>query len=190
MEGTRVMPGERTPVTDVERRQPGSENAWRILDTIRDWTKHAETKAATTLAASGVIGGVLYSLVTGGDDHSPWFAAAAAVSTVCTVAAGLTAGLVLWPRHRLSGDTAPASLLFYDHIGREYATSHADYRDRLNQLLRDEEALVAAVTDQIWANALVARRKYSWVGRSIGLLLLALTAVAVAAVLSAAETVG
>lgn len=184
------MAGERTTVADVERQPQGSENAWRILDTIRDWTKHAETKAATILAAAGVLGGVLYSLVTGGDDRSPWFAAAAAVSAVCTVAAGLTAGLVLLPRQRLPDRTAPASLLFYSHIGSEYATRPDVYRDRLGELLRDEEALAAAVADQIWANALVARHKYRWVGRSIGLLLFAVTAVAVTAVLSAAETVG
>ncbi|KAA0940813.1 Pycsar system effector family protein [Streptomyces apricus] len=177
----------------VGQQQTGPENAWRVLEVIRDWTKHAETKAATIMAAAGVVGGVLYSLVAGGGDrwdHSPWFAAAAVVSAVCTVAAGLTAGLVLWPRQRLSGGTEPTSLLFYDHIGREHPTSHADYRDRLSELLRDEDALVAAVADQVWANALVARRKYRWVGRSIVLLLFALTAVAVAAILSAAETLG
>lgn len=184
------MAEEPTTATDVGHQQAGSDSAWRILDTIRDWIKHAETKAATTLAAAGVVAGVLYSLVTGGGDRSAWFASAAVMSAVCTVAAGLTAGLVLWPRQRLAVGTMPASLLFYDHIGRAYSASHSDYRDRLSELLRDEDALVAAVVDQIWANALVARRKFRWAGRSIGLLLFALLGLAVAAVLSAAETAG
>ena len=183
------MARERTTVKTAEQRPAGTEDAWRILDTVRDWTKHAETKAATTLAASGVLVGVLYSLVTGGGSDAPGFVVAAAVTAVCAVAAGLTAGLVLWPRQRIADPTLPTSLLFYDHIGRAYATSHADYRDRLHALLRDEEALVSAVAEQIWANALVARRKYRWVGRSVGLLLVALTALAVAAVLSAVERV-
>ncbi|MEV7196853.1 Pycsar system effector family protein [Streptomyces sp. NPDC093510] len=184
------MAGEPAAATDVGHQQARSDNAWRILDTIRDWTKHAETKAATTLAAAGVVAGVLYSLVTGSGGRSAWFASAAAVSAVCTVAAGLTAGLVLWPRQRIAVGTMPTSLLFYDHIGREYSASHSEYRDRLNELLRDEDALLAAVVDQIWANALVARRKFGWVSRSIGLLLFALLGLAVAAVLSAAETAG
>ncbi|MEI5098342.1 DUF5706 domain-containing protein [Streptomyces sp. PmtG] len=137
-----------------------------------------------------MVGGVLYSLSTGGEDHSAWFAAAAALSVVCAVASGLSAGLVLWPRQRLSGAVTSTSLLFYDHIGREYAAGHTDYRDRLNALLRDEDALVAAVAEQIWANAVVARRKFRWVARSIGLLLVSLIALAVAAVLSAVETLG
>lgn len=182
------MARERTTVKTAGTRQPGTEDAWRILDTVRDWTKHAEAKAATTLAASGVLAGVLYSLVTGAHTGSPWFAAAALLAAVCAVAAGLTAGLVLWPRQRISDPTLPTSLLYYDHIGRAYAGSHAAYRARLHALLRDEEALETAVAEQIWAGALVARRKYYWVGRSIGLLLVALTALAVAAVLSAAET--
>lgn len=178
------MAGERTTVTDVEHQSQRSEHAWRILDAVRDWTKHAETKAATTLAASGVVGGVLYSLVTGGDDRSPWFTVAVAVSALCSVSAGVTAGLVLLPRQRLTGSALPTSLLFYHHITRECATGR-DYGDRLNELLRDEDALVTAVADQIWATAVVAGRKYRWVGRSIALLLLAVVAVAVAAVVSA-----
>ncbi|NUO40849.1 MAG: hypothetical protein HOV82_02310 [Streptomyces sp.] len=184
------MAGEPTAATDVVPQQAGSDNAWRILDTIRDWTKHAEAKAAATLTAAGVVAGILYSLVNGGGDRSVWFASAAAVSAVCTVAAGITAGLVLWPRQQLTVGTMPTSLLFYDHIARAYSASHSDYSDRLTELLRDEDALVAAVVDQIWATALVARRKFRWVGRSIGLLLFALLGLAVAAVLSATETAG
>ncbi|SME91514.1 Pycsar system effector family protein [Streptomyces sp. Amel2xC10] len=169
-------------------RPAGAEDAWRILDTVRDLSKHAEAKAGTTLAASGVLAGVLYSLVTTGDADSPWFVAAVAVTAVCALAAGLTAGLVLWPRQRIADDTLPTSLLFYEHIGREFATRHADYRDRLRALLRDEEALVTTLAEQIWATAHVTRTKYRWVGRSIALLLVALAALAVSAALSAAET--
>lgn len=177
-----------TRVTPWRRRQPGADHVWRILENVREWTKHAEAKAATTLAAAAALGGVLYTLVTGGDDRSGWFAAAATLCALCTLAAGLTAGLALWPRPRLRGSGVPDSLLHYDHIARRYAGAGAAYRARLTGLLQDEEALVAAIADQIWANALVARRKYSWVSRSVALLLIALAAMAVAAVLSATHT--
>ncbi|MGX1543064.1 Pycsar system effector family protein [Streptomyces adustus] len=171
----------------TRHRQPGTDHAWRILENVREWTKHAEAKAATTLAAAAALGGVLYTLVTGTDDRSAWFDAAAASCALCVLGSGLTAGMALWPRPRLRGSSEPDSPLHYDHIARRHKGSSADYRARLTDLLQDEEALVSAIADQAWANAQVAHHKYSWVSRSVALLLTSLATLAVAATLSAAR---
>ena len=46
--------------------------AWKAASLVNDWVRHAETKSAGVLAASGVVGGVLYNLVKGLTDFDCW----------------------------------------------------------------------------------------------------------------------
>ena len=83
-------PGRPTVVVAEVKGEP--DHAWKALSLVNDWIKHAETKAGATLAAAGVVGGVLFNLMQ--DRHNAGWNLDIA-STVCGSAALATAG----PRH-------------------------------------------------------------------------------------------
>jgi hypothetical protein len=169
--------------THAESKRPSPDDAWMALALVVDWIKHAETKAVATLAASGVVGGVLYTLAENHRGSDLAFRVAATACGVFAFGAGLGAGMVLRPR--LRSPEEPTNLLYYDHIARMYRTGVDAYVDSLTALMLDHRALVDAIAGQIWANAHVARRKYRWGGVGIVSLLLALLTLALTALLDA-----
>ncbi|UXY27241.1 Pycsar system effector family protein [Streptomyces sp. HUAS TT20] len=150
------------------------DNAWRTLQIVTDWIKHAEAKAAVTLTAAGVIGGILYSLVTTTSPRNLPFDLAASLGAALTAGSAMAAGLVLRPRRKTNGNNGnneqPPNLLFFEHIARAYRSPEDGYTQALSRLLADDRKLTTAVAEQIWANAHVARQKYFW--SSIGTVLL------------------
>jgi hypothetical protein len=167
----------------LKSQPPSADNAWNALMLVIGWIKHAETKAAATLGASGVIGGVLYTLVRNESTPSLGFGIAASVCAIFMFGAGASAGMALRPRLRSPEEST--NLLYYDHIVRMYCTRIDAYTTSLIALLLDHRSLIAAIADQVWANAHVARQKYRWGSLGVISLLLALTALALAAALSA-----
>ncbi|MBQ1096641.1 hypothetical protein KBY55_11190 [Streptomyces sp. b94] len=157
---------------------PNPDHAWKALGLVVDWIKHAETKAGATLAATGVTGGVLYNLVKDVGTPSTWLIASASLCGLAVLAAGLCAGLVLWPRLKMRED--PTSLLYFHHIARGHSASDT-YAMSLAALTKDMEALVTEIASQSWANSKVAHDKYMWGGRAIRLLLIALALLSVTA---------
>jgi len=159
------------------------DNAWRALALVNDWIKHAETKAVATLAASGVAGGVLYTLVRGEPKPSLAFKVTAVACAVFVLGGGLGAGMALRPRLRSREE--PSNLLYYNHLARMYPTRADKYTDALTALVQDPDELMSAVAGQVWANAHVARRKYRWGGAGIACLLLGLAALGATAFVAA-----
>lgn len=172
-----------TSASQPEPEPPNADNAWNALTLVIGWIKHAETKAAATLGASGIIGGILYTLVKNERDPSLGFGISAAVCAVFMFVAGISAGMALRPR--LRSPEEPTNLLYYDHIARMYRTRIDAYTDSLIALLLDHRSLVAAIAGQVWANAHVARQKYRWGSLGIISFLLALATLALTATLSA-----
>lgn len=74
------------------------DQAWKALTLVNDWVKHAETKSATTLAASGVTGGVLYNLVKDQSNPGWWLTIFGGACGVGVLLAGAFALLALTPR--------------------------------------------------------------------------------------------
>ncbi|MEU2617562.1 Pycsar system effector family protein [Streptomyces sp. NPDC007157] len=141
-----------------------------------DWIKHAESKAAATLASSGVVAAILYNLLK--DEKKLNLP-----SLICTVAcaffaatAALCAGMALRPRLRSREE--PKSALYYHHIARKHVRKQGSdtYVEQLKALTADSDLLVAEIAAQIWANAHVARDKYRWGNYGLTSLLLALPA--------------
>ncbi|WP_329111648.1 DUF5706 domain-containing protein [[Kitasatospora] papulosa] len=157
---------------------PNPDHAWKALGLVIDWIKHAETKAGATLAATGVTAVILYNLVKDADTPSTWLIASATLCGLTVLAAGLCAGLVLWPRLKMKED--PTSLLYFHHIARGHVVSDT-YTTSLVALTKDMEALVTEISSQSWANSKVAHEKYMWGGRAIRLLLIALFILSVTA---------
>jgi hypothetical protein len=74
------------------------DQAWKALSLVNDWVKHAETKSATILAATGVVGGVLYNLVKGRTDPGWWLTIVGGLCGIAVVFAGVCSLLALTPR--------------------------------------------------------------------------------------------
>jgi hypothetical protein len=162
--------------------------AWKAVGLVNDWVRHAETKAATTLAASGVIGGVLYNLVKAQTDIGLTLTIAAPLSAALAVAAAVCAVVALWPR--LRSREAPTNALYFDHIARRHPKSAAGYIRELKEMIADPDVLLDHLGQQVWANARVARRKYRWAGWALVALMGAALALAVVALKLALLSIG
>jgi Family of unknown function (DUF5706) len=161
---------DRGPDADLEA---GIDQAWGVLEQVAKWIVHAEGKASLTLASAGVIGGVLFSVVNGrqlglAPACGAWFCAA------LILASGLCAAVSLWPR--IGRFREPVSLLYFGEIARRYPDSPAPYAEALTALLREPDRLAEQIANQIWANSLIAARKFRWANIGLGVLISALLA--------------
>jgi hypothetical protein len=167
--------------------EPDADPAWKTLGLVNDWLKHAETKGAGSLAAAGVIGGILFNIIKDRPHVNIWAGVAATACGVCVIGAALFAAASLWPR--LTSREQPTSPLYFNHIAR----AHADvstYHDAFRLLTGDKEQIIREVAVQVWANAHVAHKKYRWAGVAIAAVIAALLCLAVTAILIEAQTRG
>lgn len=165
------------PPPPVDNAPVDAAEAWKAVGLVNDWVKHAETKATGCVAASGVIGGVLYNLVKD-EDHLRWWAGFSAV--VCAVGIIFAASMAitaLWPR--LRAKEAPTSSLYFDHIARRHPKSPTGYVSEFRALVMDSEELLRQLAQQVWANAGVARRKHRFAGLAMVGLVIALAGLSV-----------
>ncbi|MGY0491784.1 Pycsar system effector family protein [Streptomyces sp. WG-D5] len=100
------------------------------------------------------------------------------LSGFSVTAAGICAGLVLWPRLRAKEE--PISHLYFSHTARAHAVD-STYIDALLILTGNPEDLVKEIAAQGWANSKVAHKKYFWGGLAIRFLLTGLILLAVSA---------
>lgn len=157
------------------------DQAWKMLGLVNDWIKHAETKAAGTVAASGISAGVLYNLMKGVTDPGKCIEVPAVICGIFITIAGLSAAWALRPRLWARED--PTSNLYFEHIARRHGrkAGFAEYDKTVRVLSTEDAALVGEIAGQIWANAHVARAKYRWASIGLTAVLLALAALAVTA---------
>mgnify|MGYP000930116171 CR=1 FL=1 len=169
------------PEMAVESVAGNPDQAWRMLGLVNDWIKHAETKAAGTVAASGISAGVLYNLMKGVSDPSRCIEVPAVICGMFITIAGLSAAWALRPRLWARED--PTSNLYFNHIARRYRRKSgvAEYDKTVRALSTEDAALVGEIAGQIWANAHVARAKYRWASIGLTAVLFALAALAVTA---------
>jgi hypothetical protein len=165
----------------VEAVAGNPDQAWKMLSLVNDWIKHAETKAAGTIAASGISAGVLYNLLKDLTDPGKWIEVPAAICGVLVSIAGLAAAWALRPR--LWSREEPTSNLYFDHIARRHGRREggAAYGETVRALSAADAKLVGEIAGQIWANARVARAKYRWANIGLSAVLLALVALAATA---------
>lgn len=165
----------------VEAIAGNPDQAWRMLGLVNDWIKHAETKAAGTIATAGVAAGVLYNLLKDVTASGNSIKVPAVICAILIVLAGLSAAWALWPRLRSREE--PTSNLYFDHIARRHSRNAgvAEYEKVVRSLSAEDATLIGEIAGQIWANAHVARAKYKWAGVGLSAVLLALAALAVTA---------
>lgn len=166
--------------SDEDPKPPGTDDAWRVLLLQLDLVKHAETKAAAALASSGVLGGLLYSLVSQNETGGVLFAVVASAAAIAIVGAAAAAGVALRPRlFTRQGSQNP---LFYRAVARRFGHDADAFGRVFGTLLTDRAALLSALSGQILANANVATRKYRAVNVAVLTLLGALGLLAAAAI--------
>jgi hypothetical protein len=172
-----------TPASPSSSTDQLPDHGWRILDSVTNLIGHADSKAGAILAACGVIGGLLFSLVSGRTGLSAW---AIVPATACAALAGTAAGcagMALRPRRIHVG--LPFNALYFEHIARVGGDSATRYGESLRELLRDTETLTDQLVAQIWISSRIAVRKYDWVDRAMLALFGSLTALGLTALLIA-----
>jgi hypothetical protein len=162
---------------------PDPDQAWKALSLVNDWLRHAETKLAATLAATGVSGGVLFNLVKNHDHGSVLFNISAATCFAGVIVAGTFALVGLFPRVQLSRPQEtkdePINPLFFHDIARAFKGDAPSYSAILHTLTTTPDDLVRHISQQVHANSTVAQLKYRWANWAIRALLLGLVGLAV-----------
>jgi hypothetical protein len=147
-----------------------------------DWIKHGETKAAISLAASGVVLGVLFNLVRTSPPREWRESLPAILCALLTVAAALFCILSLRPR--LAATQSNKSNLYFGDIATSYTRSSGPepYLTNLRLLLNDNDRLLDEIGVQIWENAQIAQQRFRHSTSALRLLLWALAPLAVVGV--------
>lgn len=153
-------------------RDSAQDQIWKVLDLTTGWSAHADAKAGLILAATSVVGGVLFSVAHGTSRLTAAVLCAAWACSLSVIAAGICAAAALKPRLRLRNQ--PASLIHFGDIAASHPDSPDAYIKALHELVDDDEALAAAISSQIWVNSLIVSRKYFWANLSLLALIAAL----------------
>lgn len=165
---------------------PDPDQAWKALALVNEWLRHAETKLAATLTASGVGGGVLFNLVKD-EPVNCLMIIAVSLTSVAILAAGTCAMVGLYPVVRLGRGVEPsvdtANPLYFGDVAYVYKNDAEGFLANLRALTMDREDLVRRIAHQVHANATVAARKYEWAHRALRMLLLSLPLLGAVAVL-------
>jgi hypothetical protein len=154
-----------------------NQDAWDALHLVVGFVRHAENKAGITLAAAGIVGGMLYNLVSGQSSTAQMWGWSALSCALFTLLAVVSAAWVLWPRLRTRCDVP--SLLHFDRISRDYADNRDCYLNVFETMVNDRVMLRSELAGQVWANALIARRKYRWSNLAVLALLFAVLTLAI-----------
>lgn len=192
------------PESESQKSVPDPEQAWKALSLVNDWIRHAEAKATAMLAATGVTGGILYSLVHAQTHPSLALDVVATVNGLMIISAGGSAVIALVPRltvpkvkkvvaatslvpqaATVAASEDPVNLLYFRDIARRYRGDAPTYTQVLTTLTTDPTKLTEHIGRQVHANSDVAHRKYGWanraaVGLAADLVMLGATAILVA----------
>lgn len=157
-----------------------------MLNSTNEWVRFADTKAGGALAGAGVLAG---ALATAG--LSDKFAAVPTYAVVFGVLSGIAAliaaALALYgliPTLRVG---EPVSLIYFEHVARKYKNDTDGHAKAVKNLLADEDHYFNEVATQVWANSVVARRKFLASGWALSVLGAGVILCGVAAVMTVAN---
>lgn len=160
------------------------DHAWKALSLVNEWIRHADAKAAVTLAFTGVLATMLFNLVK--DFESRTVGSDLVVVTACALLV-ITGGLCAWtltPRVRDKGTSSlVVNRLFYASISKNFRGDRHRYIDVLHTLTADPDELARDIAHQVHANAEIATTKSTWATWAIRSAVAAGAAVALLAIL-------
>lgn len=172
---------------------PNPDHAWKALALVNEWIRHADTKAAVTLAFTGVLGTMTFNLVKDFEHRTWYFDALVLAACVLLVATGALCGWTLTPRFKekkkktknnknadqvVEVEDDVVNRLFYGSITKGFKNNRRQYSDVMHALTADPVELTRDLSDQIHTNAGIATTKNFWVKWAIRAALLAGAAVA------------
>jgi len=130
---------------------------WIVFSQVNEWIKFADMKATALLAIGGVLGGLLVSSAPVSSSHGvrQILFIAAVISVVLSTLMSLFA---LLPR--LGRSTELTSLIYFDHVARRFAGDRDRFVVAFAAAVEDAAAMRAEIAAQIWANSVVAQRKF------------------------------
>lgn len=153
---------------------PNPDHAWKALALVNEWIRHADTKAAVTLAFTGVLATMTFNLVKDFQSRSALFDVLVVLACALIVATGALCGLTLVPRftdkdkdEASNVEEVVVNRLFYASISSGFKGRRRQYSDVMRTLTADPVELTRDLSDQIHANALIATAKNRWVKRAI-----------------------
>lgn len=164
--------------------QVAIDTIWQVHALVVEWVKHSDAKAGVVLAADAMIVAAAAAVVV--DQHSfitghRIIYVAFSLSVLCAITSAMSAAACIVPRLK---NTASNSLLYFRHIAEGYNNAHS-YQHAVCEKLKDKKEVLSQICHQVWANSVVARRKYISVAWAIYLLMasLALAIFAIGAVI-------
>ena len=172
-----------TPSDGVSRTE--LDDSWKHLQQVNDMVRYADAKAGFVLTLNGVLVGLIaVRIQTGGffRAHPGPAAALLLAMALLTVSVVLDIAAVM---PRLSPAGKRSSLLHFDHIGERFAGRQTDYVDEFAGLFGDSARLQREIAAQVWANSMVARRKYQLIQAGLSFMAGALGAAAFAGIVGA-----
>jgi len=135
------------------------ESLWKTYDTINEWIRLADTKAAVVLAAQAVIIGLVLGAVPDGPATTV-LQAQLGWALPGAIFTGLVAALfALWCINPILKVGEPRSVVFFAHVAKGYSKPECYAKDAL-EMWTDSDKAAAEVSCQVWANSKVAWRKY------------------------------
>jgi len=151
---------------------PNPDHAWKALALVNEWIRHADSKAAVTLAFTGVLATMTFNLVKDFHSRSVLFDWLVIIACALIVTTGALCGLTLTPRFKRStkakGTTGEQDAeaeedvvnhLFYASISKNFKGKRRDYSDVMHTLTADPVELTRDLSHQIHANAQIATVK-------------------------------
>jgi hypothetical protein len=161
------------------------DDSWKQLQLINEIVRYADAKAGLVLTLNGVLIGLIAVRVQTGDffsDHPSPGAMLLIAMAFLTLSVAFDVGAVM---PRLAATGQEASLLHFEYVGEHFAADQDDYVDQFAKLVQDSDQMQRALGAQVWANCVVARRKYAYVRWSLRFLAGALATTVLAAVAGA-----
>lgn len=147
---------------------PNPDHAWKLLGLVNEWIRHADAKAGVTLAFTGVLATMLFSLVKDFDQRTILFDGLVVIAVVLLV---LAAGLCAWTLTPRVGDAdaepKAVNRLFFGSITKNFKGNRQYYCDTLGTLTTDPHELTKDLAEQIHANAKIATVKVTAVKRAV-----------------------
>lgn len=163
----------RDPLTPEERATL-TEQQWKTFAVINEWLRFADTKAGAILTANGVLAGVAIGVL---KDHRTylldhlWITGVATFGLLAVLGSASYCLLCIFPKTRI-GD--PRSLIFFDHIARKFPKDPGAYAQAVLDAAADRNEPFKQISQQVWANSLVAEKKHRQVACAIRLLIVGL----------------
>ena len=152
-----------------------TDRSWAILLSVWDSQRFADTKAGVALAVNGLLGSLTVPMLTSAHDHEPVRFTLAAVALASIVASVAMCLRTLIPR--FPGPVPPGmSLIYFGDFANVYRDDPDGYTSAHLELIGDPARLATQISQQVWANGLIAQKKFnasSWALRLLatGLLL-------------------